>query len=205
MNRIVTVGREFGSGGRELGRRLAEELGYEYYDREIIEQIAEHTSFSEEYIHQIVEGRRHRLYPITINHSFNFTSDDHARIITSVYEAQSEILHQVSQLSDCVIVGRCADYYLRDQNPYRIFVYADLDSRVRRCQARSDGAGQFTEKEIIRHINRIDRHSARYYHDTTGQTWGDKRCYDLCVNTTGKEIKALVPHIAALLREADEP
>ena len=193
MNRVVTIGREFGSGGRELGRRLAEELGYEYYDREIIEQIAAHTSFSEDYIHQIVEGRRHPLYPITINHSFNFSADSHAQMIASVYEAQSKILNEVASLSDCVIVGRCADYF-------RIFVYADMASRVRRCMARSEGAEQFTEKEITRHIKRIDRHRARYYNDTTGQTWGDKRCYDLCVNTTDQEIKALVPHLAAMLR-----
>lgn len=200
MNRIVTVGREFGSGGRELGRRLAEELGFEYYDREIMEQIAEHTSFSEEYIHQIVEGHRHPLYPITINHSFNFTSDTHAQMIASVYEAQSEVLHRVAELSDCVIVGRCADYYLREMEPYRIFVYADMDSRIERCRMRSDGAEQFSEKEIRRQIRRIDRQRARYYGDTTGQTWGDKRCYDLCVNTSGKNIKEMVPHIAAMLR-----
>lgn len=69
-----------------------------------------------------------------------------------------------------MIVGRCADYYLRERKPFRIFVYADMDSRV------------------------------RYYNETTGQTWGDKRCYDLCVNTTDQEIKALVPHLAAMLR-----
>lgn len=182
-----------------LGRRLAEELGFEYYDREIVEQIAAHTSFSEEYIHQIVEGRRHRLYPITINHSFNFTSDTHAQMIASVFEAQSRILNEVASLSSCVIVGRCADYYLRERDPYRIFVYADMESRIRRCMARSEGSEQFTEKEIMRHIKRIDRQRARYYNDTTGQTWGDKRCYDLCVNTTNREIKALVPHIAAML------
>lgn len=198
MNRIVTIGREFGSGGRELGRRLAEELGVEYYDREIVEQIAEHTSFSEEYIQQVVEGRRHRLYPITVNHSFLFATDAQAQMIASVYEAQSEVLHRVAELSDCVIVGRCADYYLREYKPYRIFVYADMDSRVQRCIKRSEGT-ELTEKEIRRHIRRIDRQRARYYVDTTGQTWGDKRCYDLCVNTTDRDIKELVPHIAAML------
>ena len=200
MNRIVTVGREFGSGGRELGRRLAEELGFEYYDREIVEQIATHTSFSEEYIHQIVEGHRHPLYPITINHSFNFTSDTHARMIASVYEAQSEVLHRVAELSDCVIVGRCADYYLKDLNPFRIFVYADMASRIERCRLRSEGAELFSQKEIRREIRRIDRQRAHYYGDTTGQTWGDKSCYDLCVNTTGKNIKEMVPHIAAMMK-----
>lgn len=199
MNRIITVGRQFGSGGRELGRRLAESLGFEYYDREIIEQIAQHTSFSEEYVRQVVEGRTHRLYPITVNHTFNFAADHHARMLQSVYQAQSRILRQAAERSDCVIVGRCADYLLRDMDPWRIFVYADMESRVSRCMERSEGSEQFTEKQIQKHIRMVDRHRARYYFDHTGQIWGDKLNYDLCVNTTGKNIKALVPHIAHLL------
>lgn len=71
---------------------------------------------------------------------------------------------------------------------------------IGRCMERNEGAEQFTEKVSTRHIKRIDRNRARYYNDTTGQTWGDKRCYDLCVNTTDREIKALVPHLAAMLR-----
>ena len=159
--------------------------------------------YDSKYIHQIVEGRRHPLYPITINHSFNFTSDTHARLIASVYEAQREVLHRVAALSDCIIVGRCADYYLRELEPFRIFVYADMDSRIERCRKRSDGAEQFSEKEIRLQIRKIDRQRARFYGDTTGQTWGDKRCYDLCVNTTGKNIRELVPHIAAMLKQPD--
>ena len=130
----------------------------------------------------------------------NFTSDTHAQMIESVYEAQSEVLHRVAELADCVIVGRCADYYLQDLKPFRIFVYADMASRIERCRVRSEGAEQFSEKEIRRQIRRIDRQRARYYGDTTGQTWGDKSCYDLCVNTTGKNIKEMVPHIAAMLK-----
>ena len=199
MNRIITVGRQFGSGGRELGRRLAEDLGFEYYDREIIEQIAQHTSFSEEYIRQVVEGRNHRLYPITVNHTFNFSADHHARMLQTVYQAQSRILREAAERSDCVIVGRCADYLLRDLNPWRIFVYADMESRIARCMERSEGSEKFSEKQIQKHIRTVDRHRARYYFDHTGQIWGDKANYDLCVNTTGKDIKFLTPHIAHLL------
>ena len=198
MNRIITVGREFGSGGRELGRRLAEELGIEYYDREIIEQIAQHTSFSEDYIHQVVEGRNHRLYPITVNHSI-FAGDHQAKLLQTVFQAQQKTLRELAELSDCVIVGRCADYLLRDYEPYRIFVYADMDSRVARCMARSEGAEQFTAQEIEKHIRRIDRQRARYYREHTGQLWGHKEYYDLCVNTTGRNIKELVPHVAKML------
>lgn len=199
MNRIITVGREFGSGGRELGRRLAEALGYEYYDREIIEQIAEKTSFSEEYIHQVVEGRSHRLYPITTNHTFNFAAEHHAKIMQSVYRAQSDILCSMADKSPCVIVGRCADFILRERAPYRIFVYADMESRVRRCVERSEGSEHFSEKEIRRHIRAVDRNRSRYYFDHTGQIWGDKLNYDLCVNTAGREIKAMIPHITKML------
>ena len=198
MNRIITVGREFGSGGRELGRRLAEELGIEYYDREIIEQIAQHTNFSEEYIHQVVEGRNHRLYPITVNHSF-VAGDHQARLLQSVFQAQQTTLKELAELSDCVIVGCCADYLLREYAPYRIFVYADMESRIARCMARSDGAEQFSEQEIEKHIRRIDRQRARYYREHTGQRWGDKENYDLCINTTGKNIKELVPYVARML------
>ena len=70
-NTVITIGREFGSGGRELARRLAEELGFEYYDREIITEIAKKTSFSEHYVQEVVEKNPHSLYPITIGHSFS--------------------------------------------------------------------------------------------------------------------------------------
>ena len=150
MNQIITIGREFGSGGRELGRRLAEELGVEYYDKEIVEQIAAHTSFSEEYVHQIMEGKHHRLYPITVNHTFNFAGDAHAQILSSVFQAQYQILKNLAQLSSCVIVGRCADYLLRSYSPQRLFVYADMESRVKRCMERNDDSHRYSEREIER-------------------------------------------------------
>lgn len=198
MNRIITISREFGSGGRELGRRLAEKLGCEYYDREIITQIAEHTSFSEEYVRQVMEGRAHRLYPITVSNSFSFASDAHIQMVRTVYEAQVRTLRELAELSDCVIVGRCADYLLREYNPFRLFVYADLDSRVRRCMARGEGDEALSDAELRRMIRRIDRSRARFYGDCTGLTWGEKQNYDLCINTAGREIKQLVSRLAPI-------
>ncbi|MBP3729458.1 MAG: cytidylate kinase-like family protein [Lachnospiraceae bacterium] len=199
MNQIITVGRQFGSGGRELARRLAEALGWEYYDREVIEQISEHTSFSEEYIRQVVEGQQHQLYPITINHTMNFTTDQHARIIQSVYKAQCDLLRDLADKSNCVIVGRCADYILRDRNPYRIFVYADMDSRVRRCMERQSSEENLTEKTMRKQILKIDKLRARYYLNHTGKTWGDKVNYDICINTTGRNIKSMIPNLKGLV------
>lgn len=198
MNKIITIGREFGSGGRELGRRLAEQLGYEYYDKEIITEISKHTSLSEEYVQQIVERTPHHLYPITVGHSITIAEDYTFKQVQSVYKAQSDILKELAEKSNCVIVGRCADYILRDMKPYRLFVHADIDSRVRRCMGRAAEGENFTEKQMKRRIKNVDRNREKYYNFYTGFRWGDKSNYDLCINTTNTVIKEIVPVIAKI-------
>lgn len=199
MNKIITIGREFGSGGRELGRRLAEELGIGYYDKEILTEIAKNTSMSEAYVQTVVERKPQGLFPITIGQSFAGSNDYHIRQIQEIYQAQTEIIHNLAEKSDCVIIGRCADYILRDIKPVRIFVYADIDARVQRCMARrTDDEMNISEQEMKKKILAIDKGRARYYSDFTGQKWGDKAFYDLCINTTAVEIKKAVPYIAKL-------
>lgn len=196
MGKIITVGREFGSGGRELGRRLAEELGFEYYDKEIVCAIAEKTSFSESYVKSVIECKPHQLYPITIGKSIAFVSDYQSSPIQTVYRAQDSIVKEMAQKSDCVIVGRCADYILKEQKPCRIFVYADLKSRIRRCIERAEAGEGISEKEMKQRINEIDKGRAKYYDFYTGQKWGAKENYDLLINTTDKDIKSLVSGLA---------
>ena len=198
MNRIITIGREFGSGGREFGRRLAEELGIEYYDKEIISGIAAHTSLSEEYVKQVIENVPHGLYPITVGHSFTYVDDNVFKQIQSVYKAQSTIINSLAEKSDCVIVGRCADFILKDLKPYRIFVYADIESRMKRCRSRSDETENFTDRQLQRRIKKIDNNRAKYYEFYTGNKWGDKKNYDLCVNTTDTVIKEAVKAVAKI-------
>ena len=198
MSRIITVGREFGSGGRELGRRLAEELGIQYYDREIISAIAKDMSMSENYVQQIVEGKPQRLFPITIGQSFAVAPDYHMMQMQSIYQAQTEIVTRLADKGDCIIIGRCADYILKDYKPFRLFIHADIESRVRRCMARRAENENFTEDQLRRQILSIDKDRARYYNDFTGQKWGDKRYYDMCINTTDLVIKDIVPYIAKL-------
>lgn len=199
MNKIITIGREFGSGGREFGRRLAEELGIEYYDKEIITAIAEKTSMSQEYVQEILEGKPHHLYPITIGQSMFITDNFYFHQEQSIYLAQSEIIRELAQKSDCVIVGRCADYILRDLKPFKIFIHADIESRIRRCVARNtDSQKHLTEKEIKKQILSIDKNRAKYYDFYTGNKWGDKNNYDICINTTDVVIKEIVPIIAKM-------
>lgn len=199
MGRIITIGREFGSGGRELGRRLAEELQIEYYDREILGEIAKHTSLAEEYIRNVVEHQPHNLLPITIGRSFAYVENYAFKQAQAVYQAQSEIIREMAAKSDCVIIGRCADYILRKEKPFRIFVYADLESRVRRSMDRRTEQEQIGEKQMKKQIRDMDKNRARYYEFYTGLKWGDKSNYDLCINTTDTVIKDIVPALAKML------
>ena len=199
MKKIITIGREFGSGGRELGRRLAEELGIEYYDKEIITAIAEKTSMSQEYVQEVLEGKPHHLYPITIAQTMLIADSFYIQQEQSIYLAQSEIIRELAQKSDCVIVGRCADFILKDFKPFRIFVHADLDSRIKRCIARNtDTQKHLTEKEIKKQILSIDKNRAKYYSYYTGNKWGEKSNYDLCINTTDVVIKDIASVISKM-------
>ena len=129
MNRIITVGRSFGSGGREVGKRLAQYLNIAYYDHEIITEIAKRMALDEAYIDQIIEQDPvQTLLPITIGRSFypGFTlQNDPHYSAGRVFAEQADLLKDLADRSDCVIVGRCADFILADYQPFRIFVYAD--------------------------------------------------------------------------------
>lgn len=198
---IITIGREFGSGGRELGRRLAEALGYEYYDREIINEIAKRTDLSEEYVHNVVERQPHHLMPITIGRSFSYVDSHAMRQVQAVYREQSQVIRDMAEKSNCIIIGRCADHILQDLKPFRIFVHADIESRIRRCMTHmAENGEQFTEKQMKKHIRAVDRDRARYFGFYTDKNWGDKKNYDLCINTTDVVIKDIVPVIAKLFQ-----
>jgi len=198
MNKVITIGREFGSGGRELGRRLARELGFDYYDKEILSEISKHTSLSEEYVQRIVENQPHQLYPITTGRSFLYVDTQPLQQAGAVFLAQQEIIREMADRSSCVIVGRCADHILRDRNPFRIFVYADMASRIARCRARAPEGENLTDKEYRQQIQQVDKARARYYDFYTDMKWGDKLSYDLCINTTNQDIQSIVPYLAKM-------
>lgn len=198
MNKVITIGREFGSGGRELGRRLARELGFDYYDKEILSEISKHTSLSEEYVQRIVENQPHQLYPITTGRSFLYVDTQPLQQAGAVFLAQQEIIREMADRSNCVIVGRCADHILRDRDPFRIFVYADMASRIARCRARAPEGENLTDKEYKQQIQQVDKARARYYDFYTDMKWGDKLSYDLCINTTNQDIQSIVPYLAKM-------
>ncbi len=200
MNKIITIGREFGSGGRELGRRLARELNFDYYDKEILSEIAKHTSLSEEYVQQVVENQPRQLYPITVGRSFLYVDTQPLQQASTVFQAQQQSIREIAERSDCVIVGRCADYILREMKPFRIFVYADLQSRIERCRSRAAEGENLSDREYKQQIQSVDKSRARYYDFYTDMKWGDKLNYELCINTTGQDIPALAGFLARIFK-----
>lgn len=199
MNQIITIGREFGSGGRELGKRLSELLGYAYYDREIVRAIAQRSELAESYVDMVLENGVCAYYPITVANTFSAVYDPVTMMSGSIYAAQTEILKELAGKSDCVIVGRCADHVLADFHPLRLFVYASKESKLARCREKDEGEW-VSDRELERRIRSVDRARSQYYRSCTGCVWGDKANYDLCINTSGVELKPLAAAIAALAR-----
>ncbi len=201
MNKIITVGREFGSGGRELAKRLSDLLGIAYYDKEIITEIASRTKLAEDYVKGIVEQRSGVFFPITVGRTFHSTGSDYMlKQYTSVYTEQANVLREMAERSDCIIVGRCGDYILKEMNPIRLFVYADMDAKVLRCREKAEADEKLSDKELRKMIQKVDRERARYYRYYTGQVWGDRVNYDLCVNTSAVPVKELAEALAQLLK-----
>ncbi len=193
--KIVTISREFGSGGRELGKRLADALGVPCYDHEIIEMVAEKCGFDKKYVSHISEKDIRVFYPSTVGN--RFMNSPAIQQPVKIVAAQHEIVRQLARQGDCVIVGRCADVLCQDMRPLNMFVYADRLSKLRRCEDRADENEQISEKEIYRRMKQIDKERAAYRKLFTDEKWGRKEFYHLCINTSGKEIKALIPAVAA--------
>ncbi len=194
-HRIITVSREFGSGGREVGKRLAERLGVAYYDREIITAVAQKSGLAEEYIASISERGVDAYYPITFGHTFAYSAgliDPQMEVMAE----QNKLLKSLAKKGDCVIVGRCADVVVREEEPFNLFVYADLQSKIDRCRARQSEGENLSDNELRRRMSKVDKDRARYRSLLTDTRWGDKAAYHLCVNTTGWDMHALVDALA---------
>ena len=199
MNKIITVSREFGSGGRELGKRLAEELGFAYYDREIVATLAERTGMNEEYLEHQLEQRNMVPYSLHYGQTFSqFSAADEPAV--QLMSLQCRLIKELAEKGDSVFVGRAADAVLEEYEPFKLFVYADEASKLVRCRARAPEGEDLSDREIIRRMKRIDKARAEYHDIIAPCVWGDRNGYHLCVNTTGVEIKKIVPAIADYYR-----
>ena len=194
MNKIVTISREFGSGGKEIAKRLADELGYAYYDSEIIKLLAKETNMSEEYIENISERG---VYPYAFQFAKSFAMYSAMQNNqTEILVKQAKILKQIAQKGNSIIVGRGADTILKDYNPMKIFVYADIESKINRCKQKAKEDENLTDKELEKKIKNIDKNRKELNNLISNTEWGKKENYNLCINTSNIEIKSIVPSVA---------
>lgn len=160
MNKIITISREFGSGGKEIGKRLADVLGYTYYDAEIITLLAKETGMAEEYIANISEKG---FYPYAFQFAKSFaTYSGIQNNQTEILIAQTKILKQIAEKGNAIIVGRGADIILKEYNPMKIFVYASLESKIKRCKEKAEPDENLTDKEVEKKIKEIDKNRKKF-------------------------------------------
>ena len=203
-NIVVTIGRQFGSGGRELGKKLADRIGAKYYDKELLREAAKQAGVSEEFFE-----RRDERFPSFINGVFSFAfgynsincysgstsiSDD------SIYRAQSDFVHSLANEETCVIVGRTADYVLRDHpRVVNVFVHAPEEACVARIMRRNE-PDVATEEKAKTKARRMNKLRANYYNFYTDKTWGEAASYDLTFDTSKLSMDGIVETIVQYIR-----
>ena len=196
--RIITISREFASGGREIGKRLADELGFDYYDREIINRIAEKSSFDPDYVEEMLDRGLPKIFPLTFGRTFTYP-DSSSQNFNKILLAEQQIITEIAQKGrDFVIVGRSADIILSKYNTFNIFVYADMASKILRCRQRAPQGETLTDREYAKKIKKIDSARASNRELIGNGGWGEKENYNLCVNTTNVDIKKIIPALAGL-------
>ena len=176
--RIITISREFGSGGRFIGEEVAKKLGIKYYDKDIIAQIAEQSGFSPEYITEKAE-----LSPKKGLFAYAFSGRDVTgkSIEDMVYEAQRKVILEIAEKESCVIIGRNADFILKDKdNVLNIFIHGDMPEKVARiCKLYN-----VTEEEAEKMMADIDKRRMTNYRFYTDQKWGMAKNYTLSLNSS---------------------
>ncbi|MFZ2566832.1 MAG: cytidylate kinase-like family protein [Blautia wexlerae] len=176
--RIITISREFGSGGRFIGEEVAKKLGIAYYDKNIIGQIAEKSGLSPEYIQENAE-----LSPKKGLFAYAFSGRDITgkSVEDMVYEAQRNIILELAEKEPCVIIGRNADYILQDRDDVlNVFIHGDMPEKIKRIT----GLYNVKEKEAVKMMADTDKRRRTNYNFYTDQNWGKASNYTLCLNSS---------------------
>ena len=176
--RIITISREFGSGGRFIGEEVAKKLGITYYDKNIISEIAEKSGLSPEYIQESAE-----LSPKKGLFAYALAGRDITgkSVEDMVYEAQRKVILELTEKESCVIIGRNADFILKDRNDVlNVFIYGDMPEKIQRIM----GLYNVEEKEAVKMIADIDKRRMTNYNFYTDQKWGKASNYTLCLNSS---------------------
>lgn len=198
---VITIARQYGSGGRTIGQMLAKRLGIHYYDKELMKLASDESGINESlFVNADEKVKLSKLFHIAKNsykgelippNSDDFTSTD------NLFNYQAKIMRKLAEEESCVIIGRCADYVLKDySNVLSVFVHAPMDF----CIEQAAKKHSMTQKELEKLINKTDKERGDYYRYHTGREWTDARNYDLCLNSSKLGFERCVEEIIAYIK-----
>ena len=183
MKRIITIGREYGSGGREIGQAVAKALGIAFYDKQIISLAAKKSGLSDEFIanneQRVRGGLMHNLAAASA-YSGGFFSSQYLPLSESIFISQAQVIRDIAGKESAVIVGRCADYILDGrENTINVFIHAPQDKRIERIMKLHN----VDEAAAIKEIQVSDKERGNHYFRYTDRKWGKAQNYDICINS----------------------
>lgn len=204
MKTVITIGRQFGSGGKEVGIRVAKELGVPFYDKEILRKAAEKSGMCEKIFENFDERPKSLLYSIAMD-SYMFSlpgagaSDS---LEQQVYLATFDTIRNIAEQGPCVIIGRCADYALAQHPDHlSLFIHAPMDVRVERVAERQN----LTPDKAKALINKTDKRRAAYYEYYSAQKWGAVESYDFCLDSSYLGLSGTVELIRSIVDQREHP
>ena len=202
MHRVITISRQFGSGGHEIGKRLARKLGIKFYDKELVDMLAKDGKFDANFIEAHEEKCSPPIYPMM--HGFSLPVFYQELPSDLIYKGQSKLIRTLAEKSPCVVVGRCSDYILRNMNPFNIFVYASIEHRIERKMSMVPEGMSFTREEIKKRIQDVDKKRYKYHEFYADRKWGNMVEYDLCISTDKCSLDGAVDTIIAFIEHSRE-
>ena len=194
---VLSIGRQFGSGGRVLGRTIADRLGMKYYDDELLSYAAQHSGIDQKLLAEKDEKPVSSSFFQNINHLI--AGNDSPVSDENIFKIQSDAIRKAAVESNCVIIGRCSDYILRDyEYCMSIFYWAPIEDRIKRVSERL-GSNDHDKVRLL--IEREDSRRAKYYNYFTGKIWGAASSYDACLNVSLLGVEGTAEETIALLRK----
>ena len=177
---VIVIGRQYGCGGHDIGKMLAENFGYEFYDQEIIKMIAGTTGMTPDFISKQEESMTNNFLYDFVNQMYTYKDKMEEAPKDKIFEAEAKVIKELAEKGNCVIIGRCSDYILRDnKNVLKVFLLAPIEQRIQRIMKKSD----ITQKEAEQKIHKEDKRRADNYHYYTGRMWGMSSNFDITFNT----------------------
>ena len=197
--KVVTVSRQYGTGGRLFGKKLAEELGFTFVDKIIAHELAQKTDMSEGYIEHFLDTGIPVGMSSSDGEAFSYSYSETQKNVNLQIESH-RLLKKLADEKDIVVVGRASDIILSDYNPFRIFIYGDDTSRIMNIKEQEPEGANLSAKDIQREMVMIDNERYQHHALFSHIRWGEKLGYDLCINATNVDIQKVIPMVAGYVK-----